>query len=729
MKYPSLAMVCLLGVVNSVSTSFAETCFYVSPSGSADGSGSSGRPFATLEQARDAIRIAKKSNSNQAFTVIVKEGVYLLSGSFKLNEADSGTEQYPVNYTSSKQGGAKLYGGALLDKKNFNLIADEKILARLRPQARKHVLVCDVSQKLKGDLPEIPVAYKGAVVGPFLYVDGQPKTIARWPNKGEWVTFSKVIDKGIEPSERHAPKQSLKKHPGAFEFKDVRMARWNMADGVWFHGYWTHDWSEEVLKVASYEADKGVVRLAGIHGYGLASGTWGKKERRFYALNILEELDAPGEWYLDRKAKLLYYYPEPDAKHEEIVLATLQQPLLVAKQVTHVQIQGVTFAYNHGDGISLQECESVTIVGCTVRNVARTAISVHGKNNRVQSCDVFDVGAAGIVLNGGDRKTLVKANNIAENNHVYRFGQFSRTYAGAFGVQGCGNVVRHNVMHDAPHLAILYGGNEQLIELNEIYNVQQETGDVGAFYTGRDWTSQGNVIQYNYFHDLGGGGQGQNEHLMGIYLDDCDSGDTLHGNLFQRAGRALFIGGGRDNTVTCNLVMDSVVSFHFDARGMTWKQWNQPGDGWNLEEKAENMDYKNPPWSTRYPRLATTMNNSPREPLGNVLKNNLLIDSKKETLAFDKQVREVFPKLVSENNRVVDTVGTNKASQLAFEFKGFSSEVAKPGQSIDLGLPDRNILCFKKSAAILRLMPALAEIPVEKIGLYVDAFRKTKPTR
>jgi hypothetical protein len=634
-----------------------------------------------------------------------------------LTEEDSGTGAYPVIYKARKQGGAKLYGGTLLDKNNFKTVADEKILARLQPVARRNVLVCDVSQELKGNLPEIPLAYKGAVVGPFLYVDGQPKTLARWPNKGEWVSFSKVVDPGRD------------KQPGAFEFKDKRMAKWNMAEGVWLHGYWTHDWSDEVLKVARYEADKGVVRLAARHGYGLMAGTWRKKERRFYALNILEELDSPGEWYMDRKAKQLYYYPEPNAKHEEIVLATLQNPLLVAKRVKHVQIQGLTFAYNHGDGLSLQDCESMTIAGCTVRNMARTAISVNGNNNRVQSCDIFDIGGTGIALNGGDRKTLVKGNNVAENNHIYRFGQFSRTYSGAFFVQGCGNIVRNNVIHDAPHLAILYGGNEQLIELNEIYNVQQETGDVGAFYTGRDWTSQGNVIQYNYFHDLGGGGQGQNEHLMGIYLDDCDSGDTLHGNLFQRAGRALFIGGGRDNTVTCNLVMDSLISFHFDSRGMTWKQWNQPGDGWNLEEKAEKMNYKNPPWSTRYPRLAETMNNAPREPLGNVLKNNLLIDSKSQALAFDKLVREVFPKLISENNRIVDTGGTNKASQLSSELKGFEGDVAKAGQPIDLGLPNRDILQFKKSAAILRMMPVLAEIPVEKIGLYVDDFRKAKPTR
>lgn len=715
MKHPVLVFVCLLGLI-IVPLTHAATSFYVSPSGSAEGKGTEAEPFATLEQARDAVRRAKKAAPNHSFTVILKDGVYLLSNSFRLTSEDNGTKTHPIVYKAATQGKAKLYGGLLLDKKEFKPCTDETILTRLQPEARNNVLVCDLSQKLKGELPNIPKNYRGPVTAPFLYVDGKPKTLARWPNKG-WVTFSKVV----EPSHD--------KKPGAFAFKELRMAKWNMEDGVWLHGYWTHDWSDEVLKVARYDSEKGVVHLSGVHRYGLATGTWGKKERRFYALNVLEELDAPGEWYLDRKAKRLYYYPEPDAPHAEIVLAMLEQPLFVAKPVRHLQIQGITFAYSHGDGLYLQYCDAVTIVGCTIRNVARTAIVVNGTRNRVQSCDVFDVGGAGILLDGGNRKALTKANNVAENNHVYRFGQFSRTYAGAFGVQGCGNVVRNNVMHDAPHTAILYGGNEHLIELNEVYNVQQETGDVGAFYTGRDWTSQGNVIRYNYFHDLGGGGQGQNEHLMGIYLDDCDSGDTLHGNLFQRAGRALFIGGGRDNTVTCNLVMDSLINFHFDARGMTWKQWNQPGDNWNLEEKAEKMNYKKPPWSTRYPRLAATMSNSPREPLGNVIKNNLLIDSKKQALAFDKNVQALFPKLVSENNRVVDTVGTKKASQLSYKLKGFSTVAAKPDNPIDLRLPNRDILQFKKSATILRLMPALAEIPVEKIGLYTDAYRTTKPVR
>ena len=63
---------------------------------------------------------------------------------------------------------------------------------------------------------------------------------------------------------------------------------------------------------------------------------------------------------------------------------------------------------------------------------------------------------------------------------------------------------------------MLYGGNEHLFELNEVYRVVMETGDAGAFYTGRDWTTQGNVLRHNFIHDLGGG-DAKHVNTMGVY--------------------------------------------------------------------------------------------------------------------------------------------------------------------------------------------------------------------
>ncbi len=706
-------------VVSCVWSLGAATEIYVSPQGKTDGVGSERNPFATLEQARDAVRAERKIKPNEAFTVVLQPGTYALTNSFLLTEADSGQPDQPVVYRAAVPGRARIYGGITLPKASFSVCTDEADLKRIPAAARGHVLVCDLSTKIAGTLQEVPNAFRGVITAPFLFANGEPKVIARWPNAGVWATFTKATDDGLAPKNPINAHKPRKAHPGAFVFDDARIAQWNMANGVWLHGYWTHDWSDEVIKVASYDAKTHEFRLAAAHGYGIAAGTWGRKERRFYALNLLAELDAPGEWYLDRSAKKLFFYPGKTDFDGEVVLTTMLQPLIDVRKVKHVTFQGLTFAYAHGIGVSIRDGVGVAVEQCRVFNIARDGISISGRENSVRSCRVYNIGATAITINGGDRKNLINANNIAENNLVYKFGQFTRTYAGAFGLYGCGNVLRHNVISEGPHLAVAYSGNEHVIEFNEIYNVLQETGDAGAFYSGRDWTSQGNKVRYNYFHDIGGGGQGQNEHIMSIYLDDCDCGDTLQGNLFLRAGRAIFMGGGRDNIVVGNLVLDSVVGIHLDSRGMTWPHWNRPDDGWYLEGKAMEMNYKNPPWSTRYPWLAATMDNAPKEPLGNVFKNNLVIDSKSQALSFDKNVRDVFPKLESANNIVVDSVGTNKKAQLQFTLKGFSGVQGEPGKPLDVKAlaEGAGLRAFKKNAAVMQLMPALAEIPVEKIGL------------
>jgi len=707
-----------------LSVAHAATEVYVAPDAKPDGDGSKSKPFATLEEAQQKIRTLKADKPSGQYAVVLRDGIYRLTSSFDLKAEDSGTEANPIVYRAENPGKAKLYGGIVLPARSFAPCRDEAVLKRLSPEVRGKVLVCDLAPFISAPLPEYPKSFKGKPPSPFLYAGGEPQTLARWPNGGEWASFTNVLDKGLAEADSEDPARRVKR-PGVFVFDGDRAKAWDIGRGVWLKGYWTHDWSDETIQIANYDAEQKAITLAAPHGYGIGAGTWGSKERRFYALNVLEELDEPGEWYLDRTAKRLYFYPDKDALRGEIVLATLDAPMVMMSNVKDVIFCGLHFGYTHGGGIAGRKIERVTVEGCALYNIGQDAIGLNEATGcRVQSCDIHNIGTTGVFVSGGDRKQLIKANNVLENNHVRRFGQFSRTYAGAFNIQGIGTTVRRNLMHDGPHLAILYGGNEHTFEFNEIHSVLKETGDAGAFYSGRDWTSQGNVIRHNYFHDLGGEGQGQSRHIMAIYLDDCDSGDTLHGNIFQRCGYAIFIGGGRDNTVTANLIIDSLVGIHFDARGMKWKQWNTGTDGWNLEAKAEAMDYKNPPWSVAYPRLAKTMENSPQEPLGNLFRNNLIIDAQLKPLDFDGEVRKLFPRLDSEGNIAVDTTGTNKLAQIDFDPKGFVNIIAT--EPTNLGLPDRNrgILAFKRSKWFQQTMPALNEIPAEKIGLYTDAFRK-----
>ncbi len=119
-----------------------------------------------------------------------------------------------------------------------------------------------------------------------------------------------------------------------------------------------------MIRVAAYDPQRHAVTLAAPHNYGIMGGTWGAAKRRFFALNALEELDAPGEWYLDRKRKQLYYYPGDEPQSASIVLATLNQPLLKITDAKHVTFEGLAFEYGHSDGIVLQETQHVQIVGC-----------------------------------------------------------------------------------------------------------------------------------------------------------------------------------------------------------------------------------------------------------------------------------------------------------------------------------------------------------------------------
>ena len=166
---------------------------------------------------------------------------------------------------------------------------------------------------------------------------------------------------------------------------------------------------------------------------------------------------------------------------------------------------------------------------------------------------IYTTGDGGISLSGGDRKTLTPARLLAENNHIYNFSRWCRTYRPAIGVGGCGNIVRSNLLHHGPHSAIQLGGNDHLVEYNEIHSVCSDTGDVGAFYMGRDWTARGTVIRHNYWHHIQGPGR---LGAMGIYLDDQASGISVIGNIFYRVTRAVFIGGGCDNVVENNIFVD-----------------------------------------------------------------------------------------------------------------------------------------------------------------------------
>ena len=260
------------------------------------------------------------------------------------------------------------------------------------------------------------------------------------------------------------------------------------------------------------------------------------------------------------------------------------------------------------------------------------------------------------MVNGGDRKTLTPGNIAIVNNTIHDYGRVQRMYAAGIHFDGVGAHIANNQITDAPHCAMLFGGNDHLIELNEIARVCLESNDAGAIYCGRNWTMRGNCVKNNYLHDIDGF---EHRGCVGVYLDDMFSSCDMIGNLFVNVTRAAMIGGGRDNHVIGNIFVGCNPTLHVDARALGWCA--DHADGW-LAEAAEKgtisgIEWNKPPYSDRYPELAAILDGEPKAPEGNVIAKNICVKgswdvTKNGQWQGDSIEQKARPYLTLENNLV-----------------------------------------------------------------------------
>ena len=727
-------------------SSSSSRTFYVAPNGSDEWSGTLAEPnasrtdgpFATLHGARDAVR--QMTRADGGTTIIVRGGTYQLARSLVLNAADSGTENSPLVWRAQKGEQVILTGGRTIA--GFHPVTDKSVLQRLDPAARSHVVVTNLKQQGITDFGVI--AQRGSP-GLEFFFNGKRMTLARWPNTG-WLRIADVpqygdslYNKGLD-RERRFNNVPVGRHYGRISYEGDRPRRWKDPSSVFLHGYWTWDWSDSFQRVKSIDTDRREITLAEPHHhYGYT------KNQRYYYLNILEELDVPGEWYLDRSTGDLFFWPPSDMEQGSSVVSLLESPMAALDSTRFVTLRGFTFEQSRGEGVRITGGAHNVLAGCTFKQLGGEAVIVDGgSDNGVRSCDLYDLALAGIRLIGGDRKTLTPAHNFAVNNHIHDYSQWLRTGQYAVFLDGVGNRVAHNKIHNAPFEAMYLRGNDHIIEFNEIHNVCQETGDAGAIHTGRDWTWRGNVIRYNYFHDLKGPGL---HGVMAAYLDDWASGFTIEGNVFYKAGRAAFIGGGRDNTVDNNIFVECTPSVHVDARGLGWASYYFDGSNTWLFDHLNAMNYRKPPYSVRYPRLLTLLNDQPRIPKGNVITHNVSYGGRwmdvYDYLAFD------FFSVVTVKDNVIadpDILRRRKDGETGWDpyylnidrkegyelFKAGDPEMVKEfkGNTFVKGNPgfkdlDNRNFQLKDDAPAYK--KGFKRIPMEMIGLVTDEDRLTLP--
>jgi len=611
MKLPTLLSLALLALLLSALAApvpASPLTLYVSPQGHDGALGTQTAPLATLAGARDRLRSLKGANKlpKEGAIVWIRGGAYRLRDTFTLTGADD-LSPAPVTYAAYHGEPVRLTGGQ--EVKGWKPVTDPAILGRLDPTARGHVLQTDLKAQGITDYGQMtPRGFAKPVTpaGLELFFQDTPMTLARWPNAGQW---ARVAGAASDQGADH------------FSYEGDRPARWAQAEDAWVYGYWQFDWADSYAKIQGVDAAHHQIRAA--QSGDLLSYTPG---HRWYALNLLEELDTPGEWYLDRKTGVLYFWPPSDIKKGRPTVS-LTRDLVRLDGVSHVTLRGLTLEACRGDAVTIRGGAHDLVDGCTIRSAGNRGATIAGATDSgVRGGEITGAGDGGVTLDGGNRKTLTPGRNFVENCRIHDYSRWDRTYRPGVGVDGVGNRVAHCLIYDAPHNAILLSGNDHRIEYNEIHHVCQQTGDAGAFYMGRNWTMRGNVVRFNYFHDLVNetGVAGEFHDVMAIYLDDTAAGTLVFGNVCVRAGHAVMVGGGRDDIVANNVFVDCKPAVSLDARGIGWAaKYLVPGGGWNMQENLAAVPYDKPPYSARYPHLANILSDNPDAPKYDVIQHNI----------------------------------------------------------------------------------------------------------
>ncbi len=624
-------------------------------------------PWSSLTPLAEVIQKLAEERPSAVVEVVIRPGHYELSQPVTLDLSKTSVGQLIIRAERPRT--AFLSGGRRITQwVPASAIGD--VPSQLPVESRPHVFVADLKALGIGD-------YGSPGGGGIeLYYRDTPMTLARWPNEG-FVKIADVLNE--QPFKTHGiPGDKV----GKFVYEGTRQDRWQQEKDPWVHGYWFWDWSDQRHPIQSIDPERHLITVKPpYHNYGYRKGQW------YYGFNLLCELDAPGEWYLDRETGKLYFWPPDSPKTVDELLAgqptvSCLTSLMEISNGRNIEISGLVLAHTRGTAVRFANCVDGRVTDSHIYLLGGWGVMIQGGQGcRVSGCHLYMLGEGGISASGGDRATLTAAGHVIEGNEIDHYGRIHPMYRAGVSIGGVGQSVVHNHIHHAPHQAIGFSGNNHLIAFNEIDHVCLESNDAGAIYAGRDWTMRGTQIVSNYFHDISGF---ENRGCMGVYLDDMFCGTAIRKNVFYRVTRAAFIGGGRDNLVENNIFIECRPAVHVDARAMGWASYHVDT---TMTERLKAMPYQSPLWQSAYPQLVNILQDEPAAPKGNVIRHNVCIGGVWENIEGKAR-----PYLVMEKNLILPS---EAVSDLFVDPQAENWQL-KPDSRIRQAIPEFEPIEFEK---------------------------------
>jgi parallel beta-helix repeat protein len=720
--------------------------FYVAVNGNDANPGTKDKPVATLEAARDLVRQYKAIHEmpQEGITVWIREGQYYQKTPFLLNENDSGEPGSRVVWRANGEDEVRITGGINIPSGKFTSVTNKPISARLSGEAAekvRQVSLKEIGITDFGQITQYGHAMPVTTAPAELFFNDEPMILARYPNEG-YIKIGKVTDSGSVPRNRDYSGRG-----GIFEYTDDRHSVWAGQKDVWLQGTFNYGFADDNLLVESIDVKRKSIKTAMPSLYGIAGG---REYQQYVAYNILEELDTPGEFYIDKSSGMLYFWPPGEMNGSSVMISVLEDPIICMEGARNITIRDVTVEVGRGIGIYLERGSGNLIAGCTVRNVGTSGIFMGqgakqtfpsithedyegvpvsrrignlpgqiykyttwdrkaGTGHGILSCDVYNTGSGGIYLSGGSKRKLIPGNNYVENCKIHNYNRRNKFLWAGINVDGCGNRVTHCEVFDSEWQGIYVNGNEHLFEYNHVHHVTLNSNDTSPWYIGRDPSDRGNVIRYNYFHHCGN----PKRMNMGIYCDDSTTDVYVFGNVFYKMNTThgvLFSNTGWDLKMENNIVVEpvshtAVVSAHY----YTWAR-NQAvpmlgPNGLIRRRLTESVNIYEPPYSERYPALVTYL-----DPVAdgnewegmrsrrNVITKNVIVGGTPDPVSL---LGGEHAQIEAINNYRTD----NDPGFVDYEKGNFNL------------LPDSEV--FEK-------IPGFKPIPFDRMGLYPDEFRKVK---
>ncbi|MDD4970336.1 MAG: right-handed parallel beta-helix repeat-containing protein [Paludibacter sp.] len=463
---------------------FAQTYIYVSPKGNDANKGTQTKPFASISK---AVVEARKTKGKVVVSLL--EGTYYLNQPIVFTPDDSRKDNETFTITNFKNQKVSVNGSVALN---------------LKWETFKNGIW---QAKVKQDL-----------IFDEIFVDGQLQHMARYPN--------------------YDPKAQYYGGTAADAVSKERAARWKSPEGGYVHALHGSLWGDFHYLITGLN-DKGEPRL---------EGGWQNNRRmamhdKFrFVENVFEELDTVNEWFYDKKARILYYYPP---KGLEVKTAKFETPQIAhlfefrgseKSPVKNISIQGLTLTQTlrtfmenkepllrsdwtiyRGGAVLYNGAVNCSLKNCTLTNLGGNAVFFNNYNRdcEVSGCLISEIGASAFCFVGDpnavrspsfeywqyvplaqiDRTPGPKTNNYpAEckvyDNLMFNLGKVEKQSAGVE-LSMCQSItVSHNTIYDVPRAGInvsegTWGGH--IIEYNDVFNTVKESGDHGSFNSwGRD---------------------------------------------------------------------------------------------------------------------------------------------------------------------------------------------------------------------------------------------------